>query len=175
MAIEIKAKRKSKIPVWTFAAAGILAFLIVFLGASYFYFWLKIKKISGEIQNKESQNPLLAESIKKEEEKILPLQQKINNFGGLLSQHYQSLKILELLEKLCLAKVWFRDFNFTAEENKTTVSAQTNNFLILEQQISILKQSSFINNLTLTDVSISESGKINFTFNFLVEPEKLLK
>ena len=170
MAIEINPKKKLGIPTWSIIVFGVCLILLIGLLASYFYFGAKIKKITQEIQKKEAEFVYLGEAIQTEQEKLLSLEQKIDDFGNLISSHRNILDIFEFLEKNSLLNVWFSDFNFSAEEGEVSVSGKTDNLTILEQQAFVLKQQSVVKNLDITKVSINKEGGIDFTLTINFDP-----
>ena len=170
MAIEISPKKKLGIPTWSIIVFGVCLILLIGLLASYFYFGAKIKKITQEIQKKEAEFVYLGEAIQTEQEKLLSLNQEIEDFGSLISNHRNILDIFEFLEKNSLPNVWFSDFNFSAEEGEVSVSGKTDNLTILEQQAFVLKQQSVVKNLDITKVSINKEGGIDFTLTINFDP-----
>ncbi len=170
MAIEISPKKKLGIPTWSIIVLGICLISLIGLVASYFYFGSKIKKIAQEIQKKEAEFVYLGEAIQTEQEKLLFLNQRIEDFDSLISGHRNILDIFKFLEKNSLPNVWFSDFNFSAEEGKVSVSGKTDNLTVLEQQTFVLKQQSVVKNLDITKVSINKEGGIDFTFTIAFDP-----
>jgi len=171
MAIEIAPRGKIKLPFWLIVL-GVFAIILLigFLG-SYFYLEISIKKMSQEIQEKGTTLTPLIEAIEKKEEELNPIEKKIDDFGELLQKHKIPLNIFNFLEKICLPAVWFSDFNFTSEEREVIVSGHTDTFVILEQQILVLKQDPLVKSLNISGVSISEEGKVDFTFLLTFAPQ----
>ncbi len=171
MAIEITPRGKVKLPLWMIILGIFTIILLIGFLGSYFYLEISIKKMSQEIQEKEPILTPLEEAIKKKEEELSPVGKKIDDFGGLLQKHKTPLDIFNFLEKICLPTAWFSDFNFTSENGEVTVSGHTDNFVTLEQQILVLKQDPLVKNLNISGVSVSEEGKINFTFLLTFVPQ----
>jgi len=169
MAIEITPRRKIKMPLWTIILGGVCIILLIGLIASYFYFELRIKKISQEIEDKESAAVPLERGIRDKEGELRPLKQKIEDFSGLLSEHKEPLNIFTFLESICLPNIWFSNFNFSSEGD-VSVSGKTDNFTTLEYQIFVLKQEPIVKDLNISGVSREEEGTINFSFLLTFNP-----
>lgn len=171
MAIEIIPKSKIKIPKWIIVLGILDIILLIFFLASYLYLATSVKKMSQEIQEKNSAAGPLGEAIREKEEELRPVRQKIDDFGELLSKHKKPVNIFELLEKICLPTVWFSNFNFSSETEETTIFGQTDSFKTLEHQILVLKQEPLIKNITLSEISMSEEGMVDFTFLLTFDPQ----
>lgn len=172
MAIEITPKRKLKTP---FLIAIIVASLLVLVGlvllGSYFYFAVQIKKMSKALEEKAQIVAPLLTDIKEKENELMPLKQKIDDFGDLLSKHKKPKEVLEFLEKITLPKVWFQNFSFNSGTGAITISGQTESFLMFEYQTFVLSKEPSIKNLNLTKVSIDKEGKVNFSYQFTIDPK----
>jgi len=159
MAIEISPRTKIKITIWTMAAGVVLAILLLGLLVSYFYFFFNIKKIDQQIQEKTLAVAPLERAIKEKEKELIPLSEKIKDFDKLLTERKNILNIFAFLERVCLPKVWFSKFEFDAEKRGVVISGKTDNFAILDQQVSILKQEPLLENFNISEVSISKEGE----------------
>lgn len=174
MVIEISPRRKIKIPIWATVAGIVLAILFVILLVSYFYLLFTIKKMNQQIQEKGAAVIPLEKAIKEKEEELIPLSQKIDDFNQLLAEHKNPLNIFEFLERVCLPKVWFFEFDSNSDTGEVTVSGKTDSFTVLEQQISVLKQEPLLKNLSITEVSVlMEEGGIKFTFLLTFNPSTI--
>jgi hypothetical protein len=110
----------------------------------------------------------IEESLKKTteeqklEQRLLNYQKKVRDFGVLLDYHLPPRNIFDFLEKITHPKVWFSSFSFNLEENKVSLSGQTDTFITLGQQIIILRNQDFIKDIDLSDISIDKDGKVGF-------------
>lgn len=171
MAIEITPRVKLKLPIWIISL-GVLTILLViaFLG-SYLYLFISINSMSKQIEEKQPILAPLEENIRNKEEELIPLSEKIDSFAKLIQGHKKSLNIFNFLEQICLPNVWFSDFDFSSKAGEVTVSGETDNFVSLEQQIIILRQEPFVKNLSISEASISEEGKVVFIFLITFDPQ----
>lgn len=163
MAIEITPKAKIKIPIWTITLLVVDFLLLAGLLASYFYFEISSKKIT-ELLKKGPQEIFLEEQIKQKETDLTLDEERIDAFGVLLSGHRNTVKIFDLLEKVCLPNIWFSKFDFNYSQETVGVSGQTDNFVNLGQQIDILKKEPLFENVSLTRVSVAKEGGVDFSF-----------
>lgn len=167
MAIEISPRTKIKLTVWTTVAGVVLAILLLGFLVSYFYFLFNIKKIDQQIQEKTLTVAPLEKAIKEKEKELVPLSQKIKDFDKLLTERKNILNIFAFLERVCLPKVWFSEFEFDVEKREVVISGKTDNFATLDQQVSILKQEPLLGNFNISEVSISKEAK-GITFILLL-------
>lgn len=171
MAIEVTPKRKIKLPLLIAIIFGAILLLIGFtLLGSYFYFGIQIKKMSKELEEKNQIVLPLVENIKKKEEEIAPLFQKIDDFGDLVLKHKETVKVLKFIEKVTLPRVWFQNFSFNSQTGAITLSGETESLLMFEYQTFVLNREPLIKNLNLTGVTMTEEGKVSFNYQFNVNP-----
>jgi len=165
MAIEISSRTKIKLPGWTIIIGIVLLILLIGLIAVYFYFAFSLKKMSEQLEERNIVDVPLEKAITEKESELEPVNQKIDNFNKLLAEHKKTLDIFIFLEKICLPAVWFSDFSF--ENGEVNLSAEADDFATLEQQIDILEKEPVLISSNITEVSISEEGKIIFNL-FLI-------
>jgi len=108
------------------------------------------------------------------EKEILTYQKKINNFSQIIKRHFFSSKIFPFLEERTHQNTLFQKFDLIPGENRIKLVGQTDNFLILHQQVSIFQADPLIRELNLSKVSIGREGKIEFDLEVIFDP-KILK
>jgi len=167
MAIEISPRIKIKVPVWTIVVAAVLLILLISLFVAYFYFAFSLKKMSKELEERNVAVVPLEQGIAEKEEELKPINEKIDDFNGLLAVHKKTLDIFTFLERICLPTVWFSNFDFNSNTGKVDISGQVDNFATLEQQINILRQESALISSNITEILIDEEGNINFTLSLI--------
>jgi len=172
MVIEIIPKKVAKISAWQ---SYLLYFIIVLLLSSILgYFGLryliknsnqKLRDLTAEVEKAKSpeRNAL--------EEGLKSLSAKIDDFTPLLLNHQKSSNFFNFLEENTHPKVFFTELNFNVTGNQIELSGQTDDFLTLGQQLLIFRKSEFVQNLKLSKVGISKEGKVEFTFNFSLNPK----
>jgi len=172
MVIEIIPKKGAKIPSWQ---SYLLYFIIVLLLSSILgYFGLryfikksdqKLKDLTAEVEKAKSpERKLLKEGLES-------LSAKIDDFAPLLLGHQKSSNFFNFLEENTHPKVFFTKLDFDAKANHLGLSGQTDDFLTLGQQLLIFRKSEFVQNLKLSEVKISKQGKVEFTFDFSLNPK----
>lgn len=173
MAIEVIPKPKTRKITWS---TGLLMFcLVVFLGlgGSLLYFYFSIKNFQQEIEINAGKIRALETSNKPLREELLAYEQKINNFATLLSGHKKIENIFAFLEEKCHPQVRFKTFDWNSKSAELLVSAQAETFVALEQQIIILRAESLITKLSLSGLSLSKEGEINFSLRLTFDPQIL--
>jgi len=175
MVIQIGPKEKVKISIFVIIGGIICLFLAAFLTSAYFYFELNINKMDERIRQKELQFGPIEKSITEKEQELIPIKEKIDNFGILINQHQTSAELYGFLERNCLPKIWFSSFDFSLEEKKVIVSGRADSFVTLEQQVSVLKnnQEDFLESIKLNNVEINEKTGINFEMELIFKSQAL--
>lgn len=170
MAIEIIPKARIKIPTWTVFLLVFDVIIILGLGATYFYFYQTSKKMTQVIEEKK-QALIDTPQEKALEANILLQEKRINTFSRVLSEHRQVKNIFTFLEEACHPEVEFGNFNFDSKDNSVTVSGKTVSFIVLGQQIMILKNKKELSKITLSGVSLSKEGDIIFSLQLTFNPQ----
>ena len=170
MAIEISPKTKIEVPSWAIISALVCLVLILALGASYFYLEYRIKKISQEIEAKETEFIPLEKAISEKQAELSPLEQKINKFSVLIAEHKDFSFVFKFLEEICLPNVWFSDFSLSMEESRIFLSGSTETFVDLENQVSALSQREEVQSVSLSEAEISEERGVFFALNIIFNP-----
>ena len=170
MAIKITPEPKIKTSLWITIFGIFCIILVLALLANYFYLDRLIKQMVQEIQEKEKAM-VVTPSEKALEDELYLLEGRINNFSELLSEHGKPLNIFNFLESTCLPNVQLSTFNFTSEKNEVSVSGQADSFVVLGQQILVLGQEPLLKNLNLSEISMSEEGKVGFAFLLTFDPQ----
>jgi len=170
MAIEIIPKRKVKKVFWANIVLYLL--LIIFLGflVSYFILNKSQQKLTQEISELEK-NLTRTPAEKSLEEELTGYQEKVKDFGTLISNHQFPVNIFDFFEKVSHPKTWFNRFDLLPEQGAVSLSGQTDSFETLAQQILILKKEKFVKDINLPKVSISKEGKISFELQLTFDPE----
>jgi len=170
MAIEIVPRPKIKIPRWVFIALAIFVISLLGLTISYFYFDKSSEELSQEIQEKEK--ALIKTPLERAlEEDILSKEKKISSFSNLILVHRKSFNIFNFLEKVCHPQVSFSEFDFTSQKELIEVEGQATSFVVLGQQILILKKEESIKKINLSEVSIGKEGEIEFSLQLTLGPQ----
>lgn len=161
MAIEITPKIKIEIPTWVTVLLVFCTIVLVSLLVSYFYFQKRIEDINKALVETPDEK-ILHQKINARKQELLLYKEKIDGLSELLSGHQNVANVFELLERRCLPNVWFSDFEFVSKTGKLTITGQADSFIAVGQQILMLKKEPFLKNLKLSEISLSEAGKVNF-------------
>lgn len=169
--VEIIPKSTEKIPLWREILFYLSIILLLITISSYFILDHRLKNSEKVLANLRERLALekTAEEIALEKE-ISSWQKKIEDFGKLIREHIFSSNFYTFLERVCHPQVFFSKSELIPANGKAILDGQAENFIVLSQQISILKSKKEIKNLNLSKVEIGKEGKINFTLNLSLDP-----
>ena len=171
MAIEITTKsRIRKIPPLVTTGVVVCIILGLVVGGSYLYFLLTLKKINKEIGEKEASAISLTQAIFQKESEIIPIKNKITDFGALIANHKSPFGIFEIIENNTLPTVWFSQLDFNLAEMQVSLSGNVDNFETLEQQMAVFKKEPMFQSMKLSSVSVSEESGVDFSVQFIFQP-----
>jgi len=172
MVIEIIPKKEAKVPSWQ---NFLLYFAIVLLFCSilgYFALDYFVKKSEQKLQQTEG---AIAEAKSPErktlEDELKSLSAKIEDFTPLLLNHQKSSNFFSFLEKNTHPRVFFTELKLDTNSNQVELLGETDDFQTLGQQLFIFQKTEFIQNLKLSKIEIGKEGKIEFSFDFSLNPK----
>jgi len=170
MAIEVGKGIEIKTPIWSIILGIFSVVLILVMMGSYFYLDRAAEKIAQKIQFKKQSST--ATPLESDLESNLNLiGNRINLFGELLLNHRDSGKIFNLMESICLPNVQFSNFNFDSDQGTVSLSGKTDNFISLEQQLTVLRQEPLIKKVTLSNMSTVKEGGVSFSLSLIIDPK----
>lgn len=150
--------------------------ILLFISASTYlaldFYFLKnssqrLEEVKKEFIDKESPQKKVLEK------QVLTYQEKIEDFSLLFNDHRYSSKLFTLIESSCHPQVWFSSFSVNFEESTISLPGEAKSFRVLEEQIFAFKKQNFIKEVDLSDLSLGEEGKIDFSLNLSFHPEVL--
>jgi len=169
--VEIIPKPVQRPPSWQNILLSFSVGLLLISIISYFALGYFIQKSETAFQDLEQ---ALAQKETEEEialeQEVFGYQKKIGDFSGLVNQHIYPSQVFTLFESLCHPQAWFSKMNVDFGTQRISVFGKTNNFLILDQQLSIFEQEELVKEVGLSNVSIGKEGLVNFTLNFVLDP-----
>lgn len=149
-----------------------LILIIIFVAGSVGLFFLqknmtqKLQDLKVDIAKKGSVEELALEK------QVLLTQKKINDFGDLIALHRAASKFFANLEKLTHPSVFFSSIDLNVTKGSVSLAGTTESFETLGQQILILKDESYVKDISLLGASIGKEGKIEFAFDILFASEE---
>jgi hypothetical protein len=170
--IEIIPRKAAPLPLWLKILFYILITLLLTVILSYFILGHFQKKSLTALQNLEEE--ILEEKTPQKivlEKEILSYQKKINDFALVLDHHLLSSKFFRFLEKTSHPRIWFSKINLNPGEALAIVSGRAETFLVLGQQLQILKSESPVKNASLAKISLGKKGEIEFTLTLSFDPK----
>lgn len=88
--------------------------------------------------------------------------EKINTFSSVFKSHLVPTRFLDFLKKFCHEKVQFIGMNLSLDDGYVELSGLADNYLALSQQILIFKKAEYVNALRVSDVNLTQGGKVSF-------------
>jgi hypothetical protein len=172
MAIEIIPKKETQIPRWQNILLYFGIFLLIGLIIGYFTLNYFIQKSEQKLQqtNEAITKAKSPERIAQEEE-LKTLRAKIEDFTPLLLNHQKSSNFFSFLEKNTHPRVFFTELKLDTNSNQVELLGETDDFQTLGQQLFIFQKTEFIQNLKLSKIEIGKEGKIEFSFDFSLNPK----
>jgi len=164
MAIEIIPKEEKRFPFWQniLFYFSLVLFLSCLSGLLILFFLQRKSQATLDNLKETLEKGMTAEQVALEKE-FLGYRKKIDDFSLLLADYRMPSRFFDFLEKITHPKVFFSDLELNTREGKVSLSGQTENFETLGQQILIFQKEERIKDLKLTEVKISEEGKIEFS------------
>lgn len=175
MAIEIiprsKTKKKDKV-----SSLDILYYCVVILlfvsPLIYFGLYLGKEKLNSRLEELEI-------LIEEENEKIMPLEQKvlaykykIDLYANTLNSYRKASSLFGFLADVCHKKSFFSEINLNVKEARATLGSRTKDFKTLREQVLILRNEDLIRNIELSGIVINKKeGGINFVLDILFNPK----
>ncbi|MFQ6049965.1 MAG: hypothetical protein ACE5J0_02940 [Candidatus Paceibacterales bacterium] len=170
--VEIIPKPIEEVPGWQKILFYFSILLLLGVIVSYFVLVFLEKKSQVTLQNlEETLAKTKAQEIISLEKEIFGHQKKIRDFSPLFEQHILTSKFFEFLEKKSHPRIFFSQVNLNSGVSKVVLSGQADSFLTLGQQLLIFEAETLIKGLSLSQVSISKEGKIEFVLDLSLSPK----
>jgi hypothetical protein len=168
--VEIIPKPNRRIPSWErLLMFFTLGLFLVSIGSFFLlnYFTDQSKKQLQE--SEEALNKIKTEKEIALETEVFDYQAKIKDFSLILAEHFYSSNFFGFFEKLCHPQVWFSQIDFKANDGTLSLDGETTDFLTLEQQLIIFRKEPLMKDVSLSDLSVSKEGLINFSLNITLD------
>ncbi len=146
-----------------------LVVAVILIYIALFYLENKSSKILWDLQEKIAQ--VGTKDEKALEAQVLLDKEKIDDFSKLFANHQRVSKFFKFLEENCHPKIWFNQLKLSTQDSQITFSGETSNFETLGQQMIIFQNQTLVKNIEISDLVIGKTGRVNFTFSFLLDPE----
>jgi len=162
-------KAKPQTPLWAKALAVFTVLLIVVAAGSSIFLLLSKRSLEKKLDNIEQQERALQNSdFKILETKLLSISDKIRDFSVLLERHRLSSEIFIFLRTYCHPKARITDLDFKADSSEISLEGETESFRTLGEQLLVLEKAKGLKDLKLSEISLTDQGKVNFAFSFLL-------
>lgn len=169
--VEIIPKPVEKKINWRDILLYFSAFLLLLAVFTYFILNNYLKR--AETTLKSLEETLAREKTVEEialEKEIFGYQKKIGDFSKLIDRHLLPSKFFEFLEKNSHPKIWFSKLDLNSRTGEAKLSGQAADFVVLDQQLQILKANPLVKNFNLVKIEIDKEGKVNFDLKLNLDP-----
>ena len=167
--IEVKVPGENRL---IYAGITILVLMLILTGGLYVYRGtLEDKKIGldKQITNLEKDRD------KKVETNLLTLSKQLSLISTLLDSHIVWSKALSKVENLLQPQVQFLSFAAAVSDNRFEFKALATNYTVVARQIAAFVSDDSIKDISLTNVHVLTSGKLEFSIKIEFDKTKFLK
>lgn len=172
--VKIIPKPKPKISVFVNLLFWFSLILLIVLGGLYFLLQNQISSLAEEKEKIEEDMTLSPsqEELKKEMQLV---SNKISDFSEIFEGHKITSNFFKFLKIYCHPKVQFMSLRIDSKQTNADLQGETENFRTLGEQILILKQVDFIKGLQVSNISLTQTGKVSFSLTFTFSEELIKK
>ncbi len=162
------AQQKTGIRKHAIFGKGLIAIIIVLLLAVAAWrglaFWEQ--RIDGEIAAIEAETAKVRAGFGGEQaDKVADFQFRLDTIGESFGDKVYPADMLRSLEGLMLSGVDLSEYSFDANKRTISIAGQVDSFLIIAQQMAILKRTPGFASLSVDSLEREETGKIGFRFS----------
>lgn len=150
---------------------GLIAFMLVLTGGLYFWKYKLAQEVKGfneELQRLTSQRDMGLEN------RLNNLNQILGIFKNVLDDHKYWSRAFDLLEAKTLNSVTFKAFKGTAN-NEMTLDGSAPGYGALAQQVKIFEDSLGVANVTTSNISVSEDGRVRFSLKITFSKDLIIR
>lgn len=167
--IEVKVPGENRL-IYT----GIIILVLVLAVSGWLYFYKnnlesQMADLDVQIANLEKQRDKNAES------NLSTLNKQLSLISTLLDSHVVWSKALGKVESLLQPQVQFLSFSAAVVDNRFDFRALATNYTVVARQIAAFSSDDSIKDISLTDVHVLTSGKLEFSLKLGFDKSKFLK
>jgi len=173
--LETRKKLDVKIPGenrYLFVGGTVLGLLLLSIYGLVFYknsLENKMIQVETDLGNMESQRN------KQAEQNLLTLNKQIVLISSLLDNHILWSRAFAKVESLLQNQVQFKNFSAEVADNKFKFQALANNYTVIARQIAAFISDDSIKDISLDDVKVLTTGKLEFSMKIEFDKDKFLK
>ncbi len=150
----------------------VLILMLVLVGSLYFY--------SGTLEDTKTGLDVKIVNLEKDRDKkvevnLLTLNKQLSLISTLLDSHIIWSKALNKVEGLLQPQVQFLSFSATVSDNRFEFKALATNYTVVARQIAAFVSDDSIKDITLTNVHVLTTGKLEFSIKLEFDKTKFLK
>lgn len=150
----------------------VLVLMLVLMGGLYFY-KNTLKETKADLDAKIIS--IEKNRDKKAETNLLTLSKQLSLISSLLDSHVVWSKALGKIENLLQPQVQLLSFSAAISDNRFEFKALANNYTVIARQIAAFVSDDSIKDISLTNVHVLTSGKLEFSIKLEFDKNKFLK
>ena len=167
--IEINVPGENRI---IYAGITVLILMLVLSGGLYFY--------KNSLEDTKTGLDAQIVSLEKDRDKkvetnLLTLSKQLSLMSTLLDSHIVWSKALSKVENLLQPQVQFLSFSAAVSDNRFEFKALATNYTVVARQIAAFVSDDSIKDITLTNVHVLTTGKLEFSIKLEFDKTKFLK
>ncbi len=172
--MEIVPKPKPEIPLSKKIIPLLSSLILISLVTSFLILSFFEKKLSSQQEELTKRLQALKTPEEKElEEKVKIWEKRLYFLKSILQEHLFSSRFFPFLEGKIHKSVVIKSIKFEPQVGKVSFTAQTDNFQNLGKQLFLLKEDERVSNLSLSKISLTSDGKVQFDISFSFNKEFL--
>ncbi len=174
-AVERMVQDSTRTPGWSgrllmFSATLFLLSVFAYLGLAYGY----APYLRKQADTLNAQAKTLTQQVQADNQtKIVEFYSQLANLRSILDKHAYSSALLELLEKITFANVYFTKLSFTASNNQIALAGLARSAQDVPAQIQIFQTTPGIRNVTFNNLVALPGGQWQFDAILTLDPEVL--
>lgn len=142
-------------------------------GGSYIYKKV-LKNNVDELKNTIEKSEIIPEQSLIDE--LKNTSEKIENAKTLIAKHKTFGPLFDILEESTLKSVRFLNFEYSITDNKPQISMDgvAGSYSSLALQVDSFEENAGVKEVIVSNISIAEGGKINFSIKIIINPSVLI-
>ncbi len=171
---QTSSRSSSTINLFTLVSTIVFVTTLALSGAAFFYKGVVAKQIESDKASLERARGQFDPELIVQ---ITRLDARIETAKTLLASHVSVGPLFDLISKITLPSVRFRDFDFaylSSDKISVEMTGQATNYASVALQSDVLNAQKNLKDVTIGDMNLDGAGDISFTVSATVDPKVLL-
>jgi len=138
----------------------------------YIVFLVKNNMQRDEIEQKiQDLEEVGTQQQKEYEETVISYQKKINDFVDIFENHEFASNVFYFMQSQTMPNIWFSRFDLDRKNSKVQLLGGADNMEDFSRQVATFEKNEYIKSVGALNSILSESAKVQFNINLIVDPE----